>query len=259
MSDQLVVQEVTKSFPTRAGAATALAGIDLEIERGEFVSVIGPSGCGKSTLLRIVAGLLAPDTGSVSIFGQDPGRACADKQVGFVPQTPALLPWRSVLDNVRLPFQVNRKRRAVAADRDPVLDPAAVLDAVGLGGVRQHRPGALSGGMAQRVAIARAFVFGARLLVMDEPFSALDELTREALRQQLLELCQQHRKTVLFVTHSVVEAVLLSDRVVIMTPGPGRIAGSVVVDLPRPRQPGIELTEAFRAAELPVREHLHAA
>lgn len=232
--------------------------MDLTIERGEFVSVIGPSGCGKSTLLRIVAGLLPPDAGRVSIFGEDPVTACIHKQVGFVPQSPALLPWRTVLDNVLLPFQVNRRPRPGAATRDPVLEPREVLGAIGLGSVLHRRPSALSGGMAQRVAIARAFVFGAPLLVMDEPFSALDELTREALRQQLLDLWQQHRKTVLFVTHSVVEAVMLSDRVVVMSPGPGRVAGSVRVDLPRPRQPGVELTEAFRAAELPVRQHLRA-
>lgn len=255
MNDQVTVDQVTKVFPARGGAVNALVDVQLSVQRGEFVSVIGPSGCGKSSLLRIVAGLLRPDTGSVSIFGDDPSAACAKKQVGLVPQTPALFPWRSVLDNVRLPFQVNRHRHVGG---DPPLDPVEVLDALGLGAATNRRPGELSGGMAQRVAVARAFVFGASLLLMDEPFSALDELTRESARQQLLALWQQHRKTVLFVTHSVTEAVLLSDRVVIMTPGPGRLAGEVTVDLPRPRPPGVELTEELRAAELAIRRNLQA-
>jgi NitT/TauT family transport system ATP-binding protein len=252
---------VSKDFTGRAGwrrpatRTPALRQVDLEVAAGSFVSLIGPSGCGKSTLLRIVAGLVAPDAGRVSILGRSPEDACADKQIGLVPQSPALLPWRSVLDNVKLPLQVNASVGPVRSG-GPVLDPVALLGSVGLGAVLDRRPAQLSGGMQQRVAIARAFVFGAPILLMDEPFSALDELTRETLRLQLLELWQLHRKTVLFVTHSVAEAVTLSDRVVVMTPGPGRITADVEVDLPRPRGEGLELSDAFVRVEATVRAAL---
>jgi NitT/TauT family transport system ATP-binding protein len=246
---------VSKAYRSgrRSPPIAALAGIDLDVAGGEFVSIIGPSGCGKSTLLRVLAGLVEPDEGTVEVLGTDPQRAAAAKQLGLVPQSPALLPWRSVLDNVRLPFQVNRGAgRAV----EGVGDPTAILEAVGLGDVLDRRPDQLSGGMQQRVAIARAFVFGAALLLMDEPFSALDELTREALRHQLLGLWQAHRSTVVFVTHSVTEAVTLSDRVVVMSGRPGQIRAVVPVGLPRPRGTDIELSDAHRAVEATVRAEL---
>ncbi|MGI8493139.1 MAG: ABC transporter ATP-binding protein, partial [Acidimicrobiales bacterium] len=171
--DSIVLRGLTKRFDSRADPFTAVDGIDLEVPRGRFLSLIGPSGCGKSTLLRLVAGLLRPDSGSVELFGETPEEARAAKRIGLVPQSPALLPWRTVLHNVALPTEVNRRQGG------PPLDPAQLLHRVGLADVADRRPHQLSGGMAQRVAIARALVCQPSLLVMDEPFSALDELTRE--------------------------------------------------------------------------------
>ena len=257
---------VSKAYDRAAGwrrppkRVTALGPVDLHVGAGSFVSVIGPSGCGKSTLLRIVAGLTAPDTGRVEVLGASPDQASADKVIGLVPQSPALLPWRTVLDNVRLPLQINRGGAGATPERaGAVLEPAQVLADLGLGDVLTLRPAQLSGGMQQRVAIARAFVFGPPVLLMDEPFSALDELTREALRLQLQQLWQAHRKTVLFVTHSVAEAVTLSDRVVVMSRGPGRITDDIPVTLARPRADGVELTGEFRDTEARVRTALRRA
>ena len=248
--DGLAVVGVTKHFSTPNGWILALQPIDLEFERGSFVTLIGPSGCGKSTLLRIIAGLLAPDEGSVSIFGESVERARENKHIGLVPQSLALLPWRNVLENVRLAIEINPR-----ANR-PARDPVEILEAFGLGDYLHYLPAQLSGGMRQRVAIARAFALEPPLLLMDEPFAALDELTREVLRHELLELWQSTRTTVLFVTHSVTEAVLLSDEVVVMSPAPGRIRARVAVDLPRPRPDLIELSDRFRELERTVRLEL---
>lgn len=255
--DALELLDVSKSFSTRRGPSQALSGVDLQVRRGQFVTVIGPTGCGKSTLLRIVAGLIEADSGSVSIFGERPDRATAAKHVGFVPQSPALLPWRTVLDNVRIPFQVNR-RAGLDGGRRP-RDPLEVLESFGLGDVLHLHPRQLSGGMQQRVAIARAFVFDPSILIMDEPFSALDELTREQQRLGLLDSWQAERKTVLFVTHSVPEAVALSDSVVVLSAKPGKVRAVIKVDLPRPRDELLESTDAFHDVERRVRSELRSA
>jgi NitT/TauT family transport system ATP-binding protein len=211
-----------------------LRDIDLAVDAGHFITLIGPSGCGKSTLLRLLAGLDEPDQGAVTLFGGSPDAARRAKGIGLVAQRPALLPWLSVLDNVTLPQRVNRRRRAA-----PGPDAAGILAAVGLGDVLHRKPHELSGGMQQRVAIARAFALAPRLLLMDEPFAALDEFTREALQVQLLALWQRWRTTVVFVTHSIREAMLLGDTVVVMAARPGRVLATRVIDLPRPR--GAEL------------------
>ena len=220
----------------------ALAGIDLSVSRGEFVSIIGPSGCGKTTLLRIIGGLQAPTAGSVLIGGRPPRDAQRDKQIGFVFQDPSLLPWRNLIENVRLPLQVNRRK-------DGGIDPERVVQLVGLASFRRYYPHQLSGGMQQRVAIARSFVTSPSVLLMDEPFGALDEITRSAMRFELLRVWRSEAAgpdcTVVFVTHSIAEAVLLSDRVVVMSPQPGRIAASLQIDLPRPREEASEETPEF--------------
>jgi NitT/TauT family transport system ATP-binding protein len=253
----LEVACVSKSFPAREGRSKALSGVSLDVRRGQFVTLIGPSGCGKSTLLRIVAGLVEADIGTVSVFGEPPSRATEAKHIGFVPQSPALLPWRTVLDNVRVPFQVNKKADGARGRR--IRDPVELLDSFGLGGVLHCRPAQLSGGMQQRVAIARAFVFDPSVLLMDEPFSALDELTRERQRHELLRVWQSDRKTVLFVTHSVPEAVALSDAVVVMSAQPGTVRAVVPVGLPRPRGELVEATDAFHEVERHVRSELREA
>jgi NitT/TauT family transport system ATP-binding protein len=256
-SDGLVVSGVGKTFRSRDGATSALADVSFTVPRGRFFTIIGPSGSGKSTLLRIVAGLLEADQGDVVIFGESGRNASANKQVGFVPQSPALLPWRTVLENVRLPLQVNRK---ASERRDaPSRSPEEILSTMGLGDVLDKRPAQLSGGMQQRVAIARAFAFDPAILLMDEPFSSLDELTRELLRHQLLDLWESDHKTVLFVTHSVTEAVVLSDMIVVMSAQPGRVQALVPVSLPRPRGELVELTDEFHAIERQVRLELRSA
>jgi NitT/TauT family transport system ATP-binding protein len=224
------------------GRLQALSNIDLSIGRGEFVSVIGPSGCGKSTLLRIIGGLQNPTRGSVLIDGRPPREAQRQKQLGIVFQDPSLLPWRNVIDNVRLPLQVNRVGGRVEA-------PERMVDLVGLAEFQRYYPHQLSGGMQQRVAIARSFVTAPSVLLMDEPFGALDEITRTAMRYELMRVWRsetlEQACTVVFVTHSIAEAVLLSDRVIVMTPQPGRIAASLEIDLPRPRDEETEVSPPF--------------
>jgi NitT/TauT family transport system ATP-binding protein len=223
---------VTKRF---ASGLEALGGIDLAIGRGEFVSLLGPSGCGKSTLLRIVAGLTEPTGGGCRL--QIGGRA---GHIGFVFQDPTLMPWSTVRANVELPFRLAGRVRS--AERDRV---AAALGAVGLAGFESAYPHQLSGGMRMRVSIARALVTGPELLLLDEPFAALDEITRHALNDDLLRLWEGYRPTILFVTHSVFESVYLSTRIAVMAPRPGRIVANLPVDLPQPRQPALRTTSTY--------------
>jgi NitT/TauT family transport system ATP-binding protein len=246
---------VSKAFARRAGRMPAVAGVDLEVDRGEFVSLIGPSGCGKSTLLRLVGGLLATDGGEVTVGGQRPAAGRRAKQFGFVPQTPALLPWRTVRQNARLLTEVNRTTDGGLS----AADTESLLEEVGLGGFLDAYPRELSGGMQQRVALVRAFSLGAPILLMDEPFAALDEMTRAEMRYLLLGLWERHGATVLFVTHSITEAVMLSDRVVVLTPRPAQVAAVEEITLPRPRHAGQEDTLAFLEHVTRVRQALHAS
>jgi NitT/TauT family transport system ATP-binding protein len=243
---------VDARFATAAEPIDALAGLDLEVAAGSFTVVIGPNGCGKSTLLRVVAGLKAPDAGGVAVSGAEP--VAGDGRVGLAFQQPRLVPWRSVLDNVALPMELAGvpvdERRSRATD---------VLARVGLEASAGLKPRELSGGMAQRAGLARALVIDPPVLLLDEPFSALDALTRETFDTELQRLWLERPRTVVLVTHSVAEAVALADRVVVMTPRPGRVARIVEVDLPRPRP--VALSGDARAAELAaeVREALEAA
>jgi NitT/TauT family transport system ATP-binding protein len=245
----IVLSNVTKKFPTMTWPA--LDHVDLAIQKGSFFTVIGPSGAGKSTLLRALAGLVQPDSGQVSVFGEPPSQASRSKHLGWVPQSPALLPWRTVLENVRLPLQLNRR-----ADCD-ARDPEEILGRLGLGHAQDLLPAQLSGGMRQRVAIARAFAFTPKLLLMDEPFGALDEMTREHVAHLLLELWQAERPTVVFVTHSVTEAVVLSDWVAVM--GMGKLMPALAIGLARPRPEGIEDTAEFHELARELRGQLRKA
>ncbi len=232
-TEGVAIRNVSKRFGDGADAVVALDDVSLDIPRGRFVSLVGPSGCGKSTLLRLLANLDTPTSGNIELLGHPPEQATSHKLIGLVPQAPALLPWRTVVENVHLPFELNAKQQHnVDGER---LDPLAVLAEVGLGDALDRKPVELSGGMQQRVAIARAFCFGAPILLMDEPFSALDEFTRESVQTQLLELWRRHTKTIVFVTHSVREAVLMSDTVVVMSARPGRITATIDVGVERPR------------------------
>jgi NitT/TauT family transport system ATP-binding protein len=250
----VAVERLTKTFGNGGRSLTALADVSLTAGRGEFVSVIGPSGCGKTTLLRLVGGLLEPTAGSVRVAGREPRAAQRSKEIGYVFQDASLLPWRSVLENVRLPLEVNRRNGSRRSNR-----PEQLLELVRLQGFERRYPRELSGGMQQRVAIARALAFEPSLLLMDEPFGALDEITREGMRYELLRIWQASleegqavRKTVVFVTHSIPEAILLSDRVIVLSSAPGTVRAAVEIDLPRPRSEGTEITAAFLdcAAEL---------
>jgi NitT/TauT family transport system ATP-binding protein len=222
------IEGVRKVFGAPPAATVALAGIDLNIATGEFVSVVGPSGCGKSTLLRLIAGLMPVTSGDISVFGKKVRGPVTD--CGVVFQQPILLEWRTILENVL--FNIDMRGLDVGAYRPKA---ERLLEAVGLSEFGQKRPYQLSGGMKQRAAIARALVHEPPLLMMDEPFGALDALTREQMRLDLERLWLDTKKTVLFITHSIDEAVLLSDRVVVMSPRPGCIEQVIAIDLPRPR------------------------
>jgi NitT/TauT family transport system ATP-binding protein len=220
----------------------ALQDVSLRVPAGQFLSIIGPSGCGKSTLLRIVGGLLRPSQGRALVAEEPPDRAQKEREIGFVFQDPALLPWRSVFANVRLPLEIDGLSR-----RRTLPDPDGLLDLMGLAAFRDYYPHQLSGGMQQRVALARALSFNPSLMLMDEPFGALDEITRSAMRYELLRVWDStdHRKTVLFVTHSIAEALTMSDRVVVLSGRPGSIVADLDIELARPRTQEIERSPAF--------------
>jgi len=242
------LEGVTKRFTSRAGdSVTAVEDVSLEIEADEFVTVVGASGCGKSTLLKLIGALLPPSEGRV-LRGGRPVRG-PSRDVGIVFQSPVLLPWRSALDNVLFPIEIMgwpvAKYRA-EADR--------LIELVGLQGFEQSLPRELSGGMQQRVSICRALIHDPPLLLMDEPFGALDAMTREELGLELLRVWSERRKTVVFVTHSIAEAILLADRVVVMTPRPGRIVRTVSITLPRPRTLDMEFSEEFKGYAKLVRD-----
>jgi NitT/TauT family transport system ATP-binding protein len=229
----IVLEHVTQWFDAAAGRTMALEDLSLRIAPGEFISLIGPSGSGKSTLLRIIADLIPPTGGRVQVNGKSPRAARRARDYGIVFQSPVLYDWRTVRRNVELPLEVMgypRKEWPPRAGR--------MLELVGLQQFREHYPWQLSGGMQQRVAIARALAFSPPILLMDEPFGALDELTRERMNQELLTIWAQTQNTVVFVTHSIPEAVFLSSRVVVLTPRPGRIEAIVPIDLPHPRNAG---------------------
>jgi NitT/TauT family transport system ATP-binding protein len=248
---RLVARDVAVRFGGR-NRTLALDRMDLEVERGEVVALIGPNGCGKSTFLRVVAGLLAPERGSVTLDNRR--IAGPDPRIGLVFQEPRLLPWRSVADNVTYPLELAGWSRERRNERLREL-----LDLVGLTASAEVRPVHLSGGMRQRAAIARALALSPELLLLDEPFSALDALTRERFNLELLDLWEKTRTTIVVVTHSIPEAILLADRVVVMTPGPGRVAGIVPIDAPRPRSLALLDGAIVSGAATEIRSHLEHA
>ena len=247
----IAVHGLTHVYESGRLSLTAIEDIDLEVREGAFVSIVGPSGGGKTTLLKAIGGLLAPTSGTVRVDGTSPEEARARKAIGFVFQDPSLLPWRTVAQNIRLPLELNVNGGAV----DPEA-PERMLDAVGLAEFRDYYPHQLSGGMTQRVALARALVLDPAVLLMDEPLGALDEITRTDMRYELLKMWERSRKTVLFVTHSIPEAIMLSDWVVVMSSRPGRILRWVRINLPRPRGESLEQSTAFLGYTREIRETL---
>ncbi|MFL5684278.1 MAG: ABC transporter ATP-binding protein [Chloroflexota bacterium] len=247
----VVATGVGKVFGTGEGKVTALDGIDLSISQGEFVSLIGPSGCGKSTLLRLIGDLTSPTSGNLTVNGKTPSRARLDRDYGMVFQAPVLMDWRTIAKNIELPLEImgyaadERRRRS-----------ADLLRLVELDAFAERHPWELSGGMQQRVAIARALSFDPKLLLMDEPFGALDEMTRERMNTELMNIWKRTGTTIVFVTHSIPEAVFLSTRVVVMSARPGRISQVIDIDLPADRSVETRESPRYFALVTQVREAL---
>lgn len=246
MEPILIVDQVKMTFRTQQGKLWALAGVSFRVAPGEFLCIVGPSGCGKTTLLRILGGLAKPTGGSVYLEGEP--LTAPRRRIGFVFQKAALLPWRTVLENVTLPLEIQGVEAAEARRRAEEL-----LELVRLAGFEGAYPHELSGGMEQRVAIARALVHDPAILLLDEPFGALDALTRERMNLELLRIWRAKRKTVVMVTHSIQEAIFLADRVLVMSPRPGRIEASFPVPLPRPRRLEMLYDDEFGALSRQVR------
>ena len=252
MVDVIRADAVTKTFDVSKRVVTAVEDVTFSVEAGEFVSIIGPSGCGKSTLLKLVADIYQPTSGTLSVNGRSPREARLARELGMVFQDPALFPWRNVLDNVLLPLEVagtlNDESRRQAED---------LLDLVGLRDFLKARPDQLSGGMRQRVAIARALVLEPKLFLLDEPFGALDEITRKRMNLELLRIWTQAHTSALLITHSLSEAVFLSDRVIVMSPRPGSVTDDIRIDLPRPRLIEMHRDQRFFELETQVSDALH--
>jgi NitT/TauT family transport system ATP-binding protein len=245
------IRNASVVYPSADTPVHALQDIDLDIHEGEFISLIGPSGCGKTTLMRVIADLEQISSGAVFVNGVTPHEARLARAYGYVFQAPALFPWRTVLANVSLPLQIQGRGKA-----DSQAIAMAHLERVGLIGFERKYPWQLSGGMQQRVSIARALSFEPKILMMDEPFGALDEITRDRLNEQLQQLWQRERRTVIFVTHSIAEAVYLSTKIVVMSPRPGRIIKVIDSPLPDERHLGLRDTPTFMALAHEVREAL---
>jgi NitT/TauT family transport system ATP-binding protein len=238
------VQDVTVTFPTDSGAVTAVEGVGVEFEEKSFTTMIGPSGSGKSTLLRVIADLIEPNAGSVLAFGRPVAEARRRREIGFVFQDATLLPWRTVIENVRLPLEIKNKEK----NGNPAhYQPEELLTLVGLRGRQDAWPHELSGGMRQRVAIARALVGRPRLLLMDEPFGALDEITRDRMNEELLRIWRETDTTIIFVTHSIAEAVYLGQKVLVLSSSPGRVFAHLSVELGAARDRNVRDTPEFYA------------
>ena len=253
----IAFQGVRKEFGNGANATLAIESVDLDIAEREFVSLIGPSGCGKSTLLRLAADLIEPSGGSVLVNSKTPRQARLDRDYGFIFQAPTLFDWRTVRKNVALPLEIMKISGMSREKRDEEIE--RLLSMVGLDGFESHHPYQLSGGMQQRVSLARALVFRPSILLMDEPFGALDEITRDRMNLELHRIWEETNTTILFVTHSIPEAVLLSGRVVVMTARPGRVQEIIPIDLPYPRTTEVEESTRYYELVTQVRESLGQA
>ncbi len=254
MSENVIsANDLSLTFASNDGPVHALSEVDLNIGKGEFVSFIGPSGCGKTTFLRVVADLEQPTGGAITVNGMTPSQARERRAYGYVFQAPALFPWRTIENNIALPLEIMGYSKAAQKER-----VARTLELVNLDGFGRKYPWQLSGGMQQRASIARALAFDADLLLMDEPFGALDEIVRDHLNEQLLQLWKRTQKTILFVTHSIPEAVYLSTRIVVMSPRPGRVIDIIESPLPAERPLDIRDTPEFLKIAHRVREGLRA-
>ena len=227
MSTCIQVSNLSLTYPSKRGKTHAIKDLNLEVCDNEFITIIGPSGCGKTTLLKIIGGLLTPTEGEVLVDGKSAIEARKKAKFGFVFQEPVLLPWRNTISNLNLPLEILKTRGHKAAE-----DPIALLKLVGLSNFGHSEPRELSGGMQQRVAIARSLVFGPKILLMDEPFGALDEITREKMNLELLRICKEAKKTVIFVTHSIPEAIFLGNRCIVLSERPSKVKVIIDINLP---------------------------
>jgi NitT/TauT family transport system ATP-binding protein len=249
------IEDITVRFRTPDGPLVALEHVSAHIEPRSFLTVVGPSGCGKTTLLKVLSGVLAPSAGEVRFDGRPLREAAMTGHIGYVFQRPMLLPWRTALDNVMLTMEVTRKQ---ISQRERQAEARRWLEIVGLKGFDERRPHELSGGMQQRVSIARALVFQPQILLMDEPFAALDEITREVMQDELLRLWSRIDTTVVFITHSIPEAVLLSEKILVLSARPGRIIETIEVPFERPRTEAIRGLARFAEITQHIRRHLRA-
>jgi NitT/TauT family transport system ATP-binding protein len=249
------LQDITVRFRTPEGPLTALEHISAQIEPRSFLTVVGPSGCGKTTLLKVLSGVLPPSSGEVCFDGRPLKQAAMTGHIGFVFQRPMLLPWRTALENVMLTMEVTRKE---VRHTERASEARRWLEIVGLKGFEERRPHELSGGMQQRVSLARALVFQPQILLMDEPFAALDEITREVMQDELLRLWTRIDTTVVFITHSIPEAVLLSEKILVLSARPGRIIDTIDVPFERPRTEAIRGLPQFGEITQHIRQHLRA-
>jgi NitT/TauT family transport system ATP-binding protein len=241
------VKNVCKWYQSTNGIIHTLEDVSFSASKGEFVSIIGPSGCGKSTLIKLIGDLLEPSAGSIVVDGMTTEEARLKRMFSFVFQNPMLLPWRRIIDNVRLPLEILKREAR---------DPSELLRMVGLSGFENVYPKELSGGMQQRVVLARALTFNPQILLMDEPFAGVDEFTRDALNVELLSIWRETGVTVLFITHSISEAVFLSDRVILLSPRPAKIKDILEIDFPRPRQRNLKESVLFQEMVKCLREKL---
>jgi NitT/TauT family transport system ATP-binding protein len=249
------IENLSVRFRTREGPLTALENISVHIEPRSFLAVVGPSGCGKTTLLKVLSGVLAPSSGDVCFDGRPLKQAAMIGHIGFVFQRPMLLPWRTAIENVMLTMEVTRKDMNL---REREGEARRWLEIVGLKGFEERRPHELSGGMQQRVSLARALVFQPAILLMDEPFAALDEITREVMQDELLRMWASMDTTVVFITHSIPEAVLLSEKILVLSARPGRVIETIDVSFPRPRTEAIRGLPRFAEITQHIRQHLRA-
>lgn len=249
------VKNISKSYVTKSGSVKAVEDVSFSVESGEFVSIIGPSGCGKTTLLKIIGGLLDPSSGEVLIGQQKPLHSLSQRKIGFVFQNPTLLKWRTARENVNLPVEIIQEHE-MHGKNNPSPRPEELLALVGLQGFYGSFPSELSGGMQQRVALARTLAFNPEVLLMDEPFGALDGLTRQNMQTELLRLWRKTKKTIIFVTHDISEAIFLADRVLVLSERPAKVVADIPIEMPRPRERSSKLTTQFLQYEETLWEYL---
>jgi len=238
------LSSISKIYKTKTGLVEAVENVSFSAGTGELVSIIGPSGCGKTTLLKIIGGLLHPSSGEVLIGQKEPSHFLRQRKIGFIFQNPTLLKWRTARENVNLPIEIIQEHEAYK-DTNPSTSSEEMLNLVGLKGFYDSFPGELSGGMQQRVALARTLAFNPEILLMDEPFGALDGLTRQNMQTELLKLWRKTQKTIIFVTHDISEAIFLADRVVVLSERPAKVVADIPIQTPRPRERNSKLTTEF--------------